>query len=1079
MQVDNLILNNNQDNKKAASAIAEYMKNSSGADISGVDHDITESLVKVEKGERRSTLAPIYNRRDLKTASEAYKKQVSMGMDQKTASDEMILAAHTLSKDDYRQLQENGFDPADTDSKTFVTIADKIRMALVKGGHDVSITGGISEKAVNAMSGSAAEANAMKSAIKQTSGDSATQVEDVKTALAQADLPTDDDTIKQAGQTLTKAVEMPSIIDQNTSAYLVKNEMDPTVDNIIEASFAGNTDVSTETPLTDTDIRQMLPQITDKIEEAGLAADDNQIENAVFLLKNDVPLTPENIRLYDSLNGAFTISQDEIPQAITDAVKEGKSPSEAMAVRGFSTMDQVRNAFDVINSATDEDVTAVVNADKPLTIVELEKAHKDAVHNYGNETISQDKSAALRIITAQRQLEETRLAMTTESAFGLIKHGVEIDTTELSQLVENLKAQERTLGEALFPNDTRSAKIFDETADTVQKAGEVPAAIISSYRDYNEFFSADLTEIASGRNTQAVQKKAGEVYDTLRTEIRPDLGDSVKKAFVNLDDVLKENDLELTDENRRAVHILAYNDRDITKESVADVKAADSKVQNVFKNMTPGVVMKLIRKGENPLKMSMNELYDKTEEIRKVMGSNGSQADKEADDYADFLWKAQHSGKITDEEEQSFIGLYRLMHQIDVTDGAPIGALLSQGADITMENLMMAVRSNKDSGRDYRIDDRFRAPESQIVNSITDQISSAYRNEQAEKEYQTRRTRDAEAIVTPDKLQAIGGEAQYRLMSPDELASALERESYNEDSLETDEKLYEARKKEIENALMEADSNTCQILTDAGMPDSAINLTAVKQMLNQHRLAYTRLYGVNGRRTFRSLSEEIAQDPDDLDSAWDKLINDFADAMDEPEELAKAEEELYDTAENTLRKSLADDAAAGKIDIRLIQQSVRQLAVMKELSQKKETYAIPVMVGDEMGNMNLKIVRGKDKKKGQVDIALNSDMTGNVYARFRAGENGQIDGKITTDRRESRETLRENLRSLASAIQDKTDGASVSLVTEFDGRTDASAVLENVYADFETTDDRTDDVQTKTLYGIAKSFVETVGDLFR
>lgn len=1052
MQVEDLIRRTNTDHTrsdKAAELISEYKKNSTGVNLTGVPSDVTSSLVKVEKGERKQTQSPVYNKSTIRTAAEAYQKQMSTGMDEKTASSEMILAAHTLSKKDYQEMQENGFDPKDTDSKTFVTIADKIRMALVKGGHDVSITGGISKQAIQAMSGSTAEANALES--------------DVKKSLEQADLPTDQNTLDKAAETVTKSQELPQTIDQNTAAYLVKNEMEPTVDNVLTASFAGNTDISTETGITDTDIQQLIPQIEQKIQAAGLAADDTQVGNAVFLLKNDVPLTEDNIKLFNDLNGASIVDKDEIPQAITDAVKEGKAPTDAMAVKGFSAMDKARDAMDVVTNATDEDVAKVVENDQPLTVENLKSAMNDGQKPSGT-------ADSLKLVTAQRQLEETRLVMTTEANFRLIQKGLSIDTTELSDLVDDLKAEEKTLGQALFPDDIESAQLFDDTADTIESAKQAPAAVISSFRIFDDIFSSDLTDIASGKNTQLLMKKAGTAYETLATEVRPDLGDSIKKAFANVDDILEETGLDVNDENRRAVRILAYNSREITKENVADVKAADTKVQNVFKNLTPGVVMKLIRKGENPLKMSVNELYDKTEDIKKVMASNGSQADKDASDYADFLWKAQKSGRITDEEEQSFIGLYRLMHQIDVTDGAPIGALLAQGTDITMENLMVAVRSTRNEGGDYRIDDSFEKPDSSITNSITDQIETAF---------QTRRIRDAEAIVTPDKLHVMGGEQAYMPMSPDELATALEEQSDNQDSLDTDEKLYEQRTAEIEKAVTEADENSYRLLTDAGMPDSAVNLTAVNQMLHDRRLLYTRLYGAGGRKTFGSISDEIAADPTDMDAAWDKLIEDFSDAVEQPEELAKAEEELYNTAENTLRRSLADDAAEGRIDVRLIQQSVRQLSMMKELSEKKETYAIPVMVGDELGNMNLKIVRGKDEKKGLLDIAIDSDTTGAVYARFQANEDGGIDGRIRTDRLSSRDTISENLPSLAASIQEKLDGASVSIVTEYDGRTNAAEVLADNSVDFETTDDKSSEIQTKTLYSIAKGFVETVGELFR
>lgn len=1098
MQIEDLLVKNNTTDKntnKAAEYIAEYKKNESGASLMGVDTDTKSQGIVVEKGEGIMQ-SPVYNKKTIKTAAEAYEKQLQSGAGEKNIQNEMILAAHTMSKQDYKEMVENGFDPADTDSKTFVTIADKIRIQLAKAGKDMSITGGISKAAVEAVSGSAAEANSIESAIKQSSGESvipqsaapstADTISDVQTALQNADQPTDNDTMQQVKETVSKAAELPDTISADTSTYLLKNDQQPTVDNVLKAEFAGNTDISQQTDLTDKDIENLLPQIIEKIEEAGLDPDQTQISNAIFLLKNNVPLTAENIQDFNTLNGAKTITAQELPQAITDAVREGKSPLEAMAVKGFSDMDKARDAADVVSKATDQDLSSVIADEKPLTIENLKQAMADNSENSSGSNNSSTNSALqasasadeLKLVSAKRQLEEARLVMTTEANYRLIKQGISIDMTELSDIVDKLKAQEKTLGEALFPDDITKAALFDDTTDVIESAKEAPAALISSYKTFDGIFTSKLSEIASGKNTNDLLKKAGSAYETLSTEVRSDLGDSIQKAFANVDDILDETGLEANDENRRAVRILAYNNREITEENVSEVKAADEKVQKVFDNLKPGVVMKLIKNGENPLQMSMDELYDKTEEIKKVMASSGSSADKDATDYADFLWKAENSGKITEDEKQSFIGLYRLMNQIDVTDGAPIGALLSEGADITMENLMQAVRSTRNEGMDYTVDDSFSSPDSSITNSITDQISTAF---EKEKEFQTRRTRDAKSLATPERLQAIGGVKAYMPMSPDKLASALEAESSNTDESETDEQLYQAKKAEIEQAVAEADERTYQILNDSEVAVSPLNLQAINQVIKNHRFFYTKLYGENGRQPFDVLADSMGNgDGLTLDDGWEKLINDFSEALKSPQEMAEAQKELYDTAENVLRKSLADDAAAGKIDIRLIQQSVRQLSVMKELSQKKEEYAIPVMVGDELGNMNLKIVRGKDEKKGLIDIAMDSDTTGEVYARFKASEDGGIDGKITTNRRTSRETLSENLGMLAEKIQEKLGQGSVSLVTEYDGRTDASAVFYNTDdPGFETTDDKTNEIQTKTLYAISRSFVETIGELFQ
>ena len=68
------------------------------------------------------------------------------------------------------------------------------------------------------------------------------------------------------------------------------------------------------------------------------------------------------------------------------------------------------------------------------------------------------------------------------------------------------------------------------------------------------------------------------------TAPRADLGDSIQKAFRNVDDILADIGLDTTEANRRAVRILGYNELPITPENVAQIKAVDEEVQRMFRN---------------------------------------------------------------------------------------------------------------------------------------------------------------------------------------------------------------------------------------------------------------------------------------------------------------------------------------------------------------------------------------------------------------------------------------------------------------------------------------------------------------
>ena len=68
----------------------------------------------------------------------------------------------------------------------------------------------------------------------------------------------------------------------------------------------------------------------------------------------------------------------------------------------------------------------------------------------------------------------------------------------------------------------------------------------------------------------------------------------------------------------------------------------------------------------------------------------------------------EKNNQITEEERNSYIGIYRLIHQVEQTDGAAIGALVNQGAEMTMKNLLTAVRSSHKTNRmDISVDNDY------------------------------------------------------------------------------------------------------------------------------------------------------------------------------------------------------------------------------------------------------------------------------------------------------------------------------------------------------------------------------------
>ena len=783
----------------------------------------------------------------------------------------------TTGQDIVGKATEDGFDPMDMDRHTVVTVVDKIKMALAKGGADISMMGGLSDEEIRAMSSSAGQAYAM-------------------------------------------AAELDSNLSDESKMYLVDNALEPTIENVYNATFKAPASVE-PTDEAKAEVGRMLDEMASQLqgiinEIAGISSEEG-MEIAGDLLMANVPVTAKNIEYYNDLNSYEKPSEDKLNQIINDALAEGRTATDAFVVDGYSLMDQAREVFEEVN-AIDE--------------------------------------TKLSDVTARRQLEETRLMMTVEANFALLKKGITLDTSDLSDLVEKLKSQENELAAVMLDDGTGvdlEAKIsaFNQTQEVVTDLKEMPAALLGRIPDIADATLNTLHE--EGKVLKDTFVKANESYEALMTKPRADLGDSMKKAFRNVDDILADLDLELSDENRKAVRILSYNQLAITKESVEGMRNASEEVNRTFKSLTPAVVTEMIKRGENPLDMKISDLNKLANDIKSETGSS---SDEEG--FAKFLYKLEHTEGISEDERNSYIGVYRLIHQVEAGDGAAVGALVHAGEDVTLRNLMTAVRSSKHSNKEYAIDDSFGHIEKVNVKdlSITEQIEAAFN---------INRLRDAKEAMAPSKFSQFAKEDDYMDLTADQFATAME----SVDDVEAEES-YQAN---IANQMLnahEAEERINNILRQFDLPDSANMIEAMNLLMSDKNGIFAKLLEKQAKNQVENVSG-VADNDTPLD-ALKQIMSDIIEEMGEdaktPEEMAKAQNKLAEMAESVMDNMINEEEVTS-IDLRgmkLIKTSMKAMSVMAEKSQ---TYHIPVMVADEVGNMTLKIVSGKEEK-GLVDVAL-------------------------------------------------------------------------------------------------------------
>lgn len=584
----------------------------------------------------------------------------------------MTVMSNSMSEEDFARLQKEGYSPTDTDIDTMVTIVDKIKAEMAKAGVEViGYTDTLDSDTLTEIAGSESYAKA------------------ISDAMHKADVPVNNKNVEAAVAAARKAENLaePS---EGTVRYMLDNDLEPTIDNFYMAEHSGaNYTSGNEKRNEDINIEELRKQIEKVITQAGFEISEAILKDVEFIIKKGIPLTVDTLQLMEEIKQTkLPVKGEEVFEAIAGALAEGKQAEEANLYDGRSCY---QKAADI-----DNDINRL-----------LEEAKRE------------------NNVTQRRQLEEVRLRMTVEANVKLLKSGFSIDTNKLEELVDALKEVENQRAKELFGSIDNAGENYELYKESVAKAAQIPwmpEAVVGKVVVKGTEESTINFIYEEGKALISAYDKAKESYETVMTSPRRDMGDNIQTAFRNIDSILEDMQMELSDENKRAVRILGYNSMEITGENILAVQKADFTVQNVVQKMTPAATVQMIRDGINPLETDMEELYNYLNSIETY--------DDEATKYSRYLYNLEQNKEITPEEKEAYIGIYRLLRQVEKTDGQAIGSLVKSNAEINFSNLLTAVRTGKIKGVDIAVNDELGYIEEQNKKgaSISDQITKGYEN---------------------------------------------------------------------------------------------------------------------------------------------------------------------------------------------------------------------------------------------------------------------------------------------------------------------------------------------------------------
>lgn len=867
--------------------------------------------------------------------------------DAKNSKNFMVVMSNTLSDEDYGKLMENGGNPGDYEPEEMVTVVDEIKVTLAQAGvYIAGYTDQLDEAAVKEVTGSDTYAAA------------------ITHALESKDLPATEKNIKDCYQEIEKASHLTELSD-GAKKYLLENNLNPTIDAMYKATYAGAKNASAQPEGyfgmgqegylakkgAAEDLGEMEEQIKQVVLSAGLETDEQTMQEAHWLLEKGLALTEENLFRLQEINAiTFPIGEKEAALAAADAISVGLTAKEADLTIGDG-YEQENNGYiakaqeinEKTQNITDQDLAEAVRNGKISNLWQLFQTEATEENSEPADDVQNDA----KWISAKKQLVEIQMHMSAQANLKLMRQGIHIELEPLDKLAQLLQKEE-----SLF-HSTELSDISEKTEEIKSMPAATIGVSVQEAWMAKGIFTLDRV-YETGKSLTQTYAKMNESYEALMTAPRADLGDSITDAFRNVDDLLEETGMEVTEDNRRAVRILGYNHMEITEENMDAVKEADAMLNRVLSNLTPEKTLQMIRDGINPLEMNLDELSNYLQSV--------TDDTIDIEKYSRYLYRLEQNKEITAEEKDAYIGIYRLLRQVEKGDGAALGAVVANKQNLNLENLLSAVRTRKKGYVDAKIDDAFGLL-SEIEKkgtSISDQILNYYQQR---------------AGQLADDVSENGQEQEENFLY-DEAENFRRMGSISEERF---------------NSLLED-----------GIPVNANNLLAEETLASQGNLLEDLIKLAKQKDRDKDFTQKLDRIKENLDKGKETLDETYEDMETEAKEIIKAQ-------------ALE---SGSYIDVRSMASCARQMELLREHA-KEENYYVPVQLEQEWKMLHVQIVNGNGQGKVSIDYKGNADGEGKAGAAFVVAET-HIEGLIGVSHTEDVEKYQKIAEKCAKEILEKT-----------------------------------------------------------
>jgi hypothetical protein len=359
--------------------------------------------------------------------------------------------------------------------------------------------------------------------------------------------------------------------------------------------------------------------------------------------------------------------------------------------------------------------------------------------------------------------------------------------------------------------------------------------------------------------------------------------------------------------------------------------------------------------------MPISDLNEKIDQLKE-------QGISSEDKYSTYLRSLEKQDGITSEERKAYIGIYRLLYNIDKSDGAAVGAVVNSGREITLGNLLTAIQTSRKGSLDAVINDEFGTLQSisHSKETIAEQLGSFNgRNEQenqeqnyhngqeegqsaddavkAQTEYINRILKQMKEELSPQKLMEAGSIPSLTEASQSQItvASALSSDRsiwehvkgvpveklleqlQNAQDNSADDEVYMNKVQEL-HELMKTSEQSIRFLNDYKLPSTPMNIMLANNVLSNGESIIKKLLKQKNENTVGNLENNL------------KNINELSDKLVDKSSMQEAFEKLETDEKETLNQACSQEIIDSR-RIAELKSMNQQMTFIKSLLIKNST----------------------------------------------------------------------------------------------------------------------------------------------